>query len=110
MNQADYRSVLDTMRLADGTLFPMPITLPIGHVTAEIAPGRDIALRDSKNNILAIQRVDEVYAWDLEETAHNVFGKFDARHPIIAEIAPLGAASISRDGWKSCACRIIRIS
>ena len=29
MNQADFQSVLDTMRLADGTLFPMPITLPI---------------------------------------------------------------------------------
>ena len=94
MNQSDFQNVLDTMRLADGTLFPMPITLPVD-ASQEIELGTDIALRDSKNNILAIQTVDEIYEWDLEETATKVFGKFDTRHPIIAEMHRWGRRNIA---------------
>ena len=94
MNQAEYQSVLDTMRLPDGTLFPMPITLPID-MGAEIKLGADIALRDRKNVILAIMTVEEIYEWDLAETAAKVFGKNDSRHPIIAEMHRWGKANIS---------------
>ncbi|MDE2747810.1 MAG: bifunctional sulfate adenylyltransferase/adenylylsulfate kinase [Chloroflexota bacterium] len=94
MNEADFRSVLDTMRLADGRLFPMPITLPVD-ANAEIHPGADIALRNRKNNILAILAVEERYEWDLEETATKVFGKFDTRHPIIAEMHRWGKVNIA---------------
>ena len=94
MNRADFQSVLDTMRLSDGTLFPMPITLPFDP-KQDIKVGSDIALRDSRNNILAIQRVEEVYAWDLEETAIKAFGKFDTRHPIIAEMHRWGMLNIA---------------
>ena len=94
MNQADFHSVLDTMRLADGTLFPMPITLPVDP-GADIQLGADIALRDRRNNILAILTVEEVYEWDLEETATRVFGKFDTRHPIIAEMHRWGKVNIA---------------
>lgn len=94
MNETDFQSVLDTMRLADGTLFPMPITLPVAESDA-IEPGRDLALRDSRNNILAIMSVNDVYHWDLEETAIKVFGKFDTRHPIIAEMHRWGKVNIA---------------
>ena len=94
MNRADYQSVLDTMRKADGTLFPMPITLPIDPGD-DIKPGMDIALRDSKNNILAIQTVAEMYEWDLEELAVKVIGKFDPRHPIVAEMHRWGKVNIA---------------
>ena len=94
MNEVDFRSVLDTMRLADGTLFPMPITLPV-EPNPDLQPGRDIALRDSRNNLLAIQHIEELVDWDLETTAAQVFGKFDARHPIIAEMHRWGKCHIS---------------
>ena len=94
MNQADFQSVLDTMRLADSRLFPMPITLPI-ELPANAELGGDIALRDSKNNILAIQTVEEIYDWDLEETATKIFGKFDARHPVIAEMHRWGKVNVA---------------
>ena len=94
MNRADFQSALDTMRLADGTLFPMPITLPTDP-DENIQPGMDIALRDSRNNVLAIQHVEEIYRWDLEETAVKAFGKFDTRHPIIAEMHRWGKRNIA---------------
>ncbi len=94
MNRADYQSVLDTMRLTDGTLFPMPITLP-AEPRDDIKQGMEIALRDSKNNILAIQTVEDMYEWNLPETALKVFGKFDTRHPIIAEMHGWGKVNIA---------------
>ena len=94
MSQADLQSVLDTMRLADGRLFPIPMTLPIDP-TDEIKPGMDIALRDSKNNLLAIQSIEEMYEWDLEETAVKAFGTLDVRHPIVAEMHRWGRVNIA---------------
>ncbi|MCY3867087.1 MAG: bifunctional sulfate adenylyltransferase/adenylylsulfate kinase [Chloroflexi bacterium] len=94
MNQADYQSVLDTMRLADGTLFPMPITLPV-EASAVIELGADLALRDRKNNILAILTVEDRYEWDLKEAATKVFGKYDSRHPIVAEMHRWGKVNIA---------------
>ena len=94
MTQDDFQSVLDTMRLSDGRLFPMPITLPVD-LGEEIELGMDIALRDRKNNILAIQTVEEMYEWDLQEMATKVFGKYDTRHPIIAEMHRWGRVNIA---------------
>ena len=94
MSAVDYQSVLDTMRLANGALFPIPITLPL-EPGPHLEIGRDIALRDSRNNILAIQTIDEIYEWDLEEVARKVFGKFDTRHPIIAEMHRWGKVNIA---------------
>lgn len=94
MGKADLQSVLDTMRLVDGTLFPMPITLPVDP-TDDIKVGIDITLRDSKNRILAILSVEEMYEWDLEEIAVKAFGKFDIRHPIVAEMHRWGKINLA---------------
>lgn len=94
MNQADLQSVLDSMRLTDGRLFPMPITLPIDP-TNEIRLGMDIALRDSKNNLLAIQTAAEMYEWNLEEMAVKTFGAFDTQHPTVAEMHRWGRINIA---------------
>jgi sulfate adenylyltransferase len=94
MGQADLQSVLDNMRLADGTVFPMPITLPIDdHEHVEI--GQEIALRDPQNELLAIMTVEELYEWDLEEIAQKAFGSLDLRHPIVAEMHRWGKRNIS---------------
>ncbi len=94
MSEADYRRVVSEMRLADGTLFPIPVTLPIGD-DADIRVGDDIALRDAKNDLLAIMTVEELYAWDLNEEAQNVYGTLDARHPLVAEMHRWGKFNIS---------------
>ncbi len=94
MGQADYERVLDEMRLDDGTLFPIPITLPIGP-DDDVKLDQEIALRDAKNEVLAIMTVEEIYDWDLEEAAVKVFGKNDLRHPLVAEMHRWGKRNIS---------------
>ncbi|MEO8394242.1 MAG: sulfate adenylyltransferase, partial [Chloroflexota bacterium] len=94
MGQADYQGVLDEMRLADGTLFPMPVTLPIPE-NADIFVGETIALRNDKNELLAIMTVEEKYAWDRDEAALKAFGSTDAKHPIVAEMQRWGTFNIS---------------
>jgi sulfate adenylyltransferase len=94
MGQADYQRVLDEMRLESGHLFPIPITLPVSPED-DVKLDQEIALRDEKNEILAIMTVEEIYEWDLEETAEKVFGKNDLRHPLVAEMHRWGPLNVS---------------
>ena len=104
MNEADFQSVLDTMRLADGTLFPMPITLPVD-AGADIELGADLALRNRKNNILAILTVEDMYEWDLEEVATKVFGKYDYAPIQSLRDASLGQSQYRRESLGCFGCR-----
>ena len=72
MNRADYSSVVHKMRLADGTVFPIPITLSVADLAGTEA-GRPIALRDIKNDLLAVLDVEQIYEWD-RETEPRGFG------------------------------------
>jgi sulfate adenylyltransferase len=94
MGQDDYRRVLDEMRLATGHVFPIPVTLPVEPGPA-IRLGQEVALRDQKNRLLALMTIEEIYEWDLQETAQKVFGSTDLRHPLIAEMHRWGRLNIS---------------
>ncbi|WP_374291073.1 bifunctional sulfate adenylyltransferase/adenylylsulfate kinase [Paenirhodobacter enshiensis] len=84
LSEADYNGVVDTMRLADGTLWPMPITLDVSEKFAEqIAPGTDIALRDQEGVILAILSVTDKWSPDKHHEAEKVFGADDLAHPAV---------------------------
>ena len=94
MGKTDYTAVLEKMRLANGTLFPIPITLPVQGVQC-IREGKDIALRNPKNELLAIMTVEEVFEWSISHEARLVLGTNDVRHPLIAEMASWGKRYIS---------------
>ena len=94
MGEADYHRVLEEMRLSDGTLFPIPVTLPV-EPGPEIALDREIALRDSKNDLLAVLRIDEVYAWEKDELARLSLGTTSPRHPLVAELPRWGSRFVS---------------
>ena len=84
MTEADYISVVDNMRLADGSIWPMPINLDVSEKFAEdIEPGQDIALRDSEGVILAILSVSDKYRPDKSHEAKKVFGADDIAHPSV---------------------------
>jgi len=84
MNQADYESVLEKMRLADGALWPMPITLDVEIAFADtLRAGSEIALRDPEGLLLAILRVGDRFAIDREREAKLVYGTTDITHPAV---------------------------
>jgi sulfate adenylyltransferase len=94
MGVEDYQHVLLAMRLSSGHIFPIPITLPVDS-EAEIHLDRDVALRNAKNELLAIMTVEEIYTWNLAEMAQNVCGTQDVRHPLVAEAYRWGKINIS---------------
>ncbi len=94
MGEADFRRVLAEMRLADGTLFPIPITLPVA-ADAGLRAGTDIALRDSMNDLLAIMAVEELYPWDPTDLAERVIGSHDTKHPLVHEMERWGRLNAS---------------
>jgi sulfate adenylyltransferase len=94
MGEADFRRVLAEMRLADGTLFPMPITLPIA-ADAGLKVGSDVALRDSMNDLLAIMTVEELYPWDPADLAERVLHTRDTKHPLVHEMERWGRLNAS---------------
>jgi sulfate adenylyltransferase len=83
MDQADYTRVLAEMRLANGQIFPIPITLPVAPSPA-LKLDSDVALRNSKNDLLAILTIEEIYNWDLNDGA-QVFHARPAA-PAVAEM------------------------
>src|SRR5215210_404857 len=63
MGKADYERVLHEMRLADGTFWPLPITLTAD--PSELPDvGEDIVLRNTNNDVIAIMTLEEIYHWD----------------------------------------------
>jgi sulfate adenylyltransferase len=75
-------------------LFPIPVTLPV-EPGDHLQLGADIALRDPKNNLLAIMTIEEIYEWDRDEVALKAFGSLDIRHPMVVEMARWGKVNIS---------------
>jgi sulfate adenylyltransferase len=84
MGQADYDGVVANMRTADGTLWPMPITLDVSEAFADkVEPGQDIALRDAEGVILAILSISDKWVPNKSVEAEGVFGADDLAHPAV---------------------------
>eukprot|EP00095_Tigriopus_kingsejongensis_P004913 snap_masked-scaffold1_size3401120-processed-gene-20.1 protein:Tk04913 transcript:snap_masked-scaffold1_size3401120-processed-gene-20.1-mRNA-1 annotation:"adenylyltransferase" len=83
-SKADYDSVLSDMRLEDGSLWPMPITLDVSEAFADtIDTQQDIALRDQEGVILAILTISDKWQPDKSLEASAVFGADDLAHPAV---------------------------
>jgi len=94
MDEADFKNLLHNMRLSNGAVFPIPISLPIS-ADADIKLDSDLALRDTRNNILGIMSVEEIYRWDKAEFSRLVLGTEDIRHPLNAEMRAWGTLNVS---------------
>jgi sulfate adenylyltransferase len=94
MGKADYDRVLTEMRLTDGTLFPIPVTLPVDE---ESLPswGEQITLSDSRNNTIAVMQIEEIYHWDELREARLALGTTDPRHPLVSEMNTWGNVYVS---------------
>jgi sulfate adenylyltransferase len=82
--EADYNGTVENMRTADGTLWPIPVTLDVSEKFAEtVQPGQDIALRDQEGVILAILSITDKWVPNKANEAEKVFGADDLAHPAV---------------------------
>jgi sulfate adenylyltransferase len=94
MARADYERVLEELRLADGTIFPLPVTLAVGR-EAGLSLDAEAVLTDAYNNPLAVIRVEEIYEWDRVRESRLAYGTDDPRHPTVAEMNTWGELYVS---------------
>ena len=82
LGKADYDTVVKDMRLVDGTLWPMPITLDVTEEFAkQIKKGSNISLRDFEGVLIAVLNVSDKWVPDKKEESLSVFGTTDQMHP-----------------------------
>jgi sulfate adenylyltransferase len=88
MNEEDYNSVVETMRLANGTVWSIPITLSLNaNIAATIQPGESIALVGEDDGITyAIMEVSDKFTVDQNKEAVNVFKTDDTEHPGVQKL------------------------
>lgn len=84
LTEEDYNGVVENMRLADGSLWPMPINLDVSEEFAsKLEEGQDIALRDQEGVILATMTVTDNWVPNKAREAEKVFGADDDAHPAV---------------------------
>lgn len=92
MGEEDYTTVVDTMHLKDGTMWPIPITLAVtSERAAGIEPDEDVALVDDETGeLMGVMTVREKYPYDKKREAAKVFRTEDEAHPGVAKVYAQG--------------------
>ncbi len=90
-NQADYKSVVDTMHLASGIAWSIPITLAATKEQADaLKTGSDVALVDADGHFMAVLHLEDIYTYDKKDEAVKVFRTDDENHPGVAYVYKQG--------------------
>ncbi|MGA2440649.1 MAG: sulfate adenylyltransferase, partial [Tepidisphaeraceae bacterium] len=96
MRNADFQSVCNEMRLANGTVWPIPVILsPPNDQVDQIQLNARIALKDSRGRVLALMNVEEKYRHDKELEIPNVYRTQDDAHPGVALVRKQGDACLA---------------
>lgn len=82
MVRADYESVLDRMRLQDGTLWPVPVCLDVSETKArQLEAGQSVALRDPEGFLLAVMHVEDIWPIDKAKEIRLIYGGEEEDNP-----------------------------
>ncbi len=82
MNRREYDAVLNTLRLPDRTLWPLPVCLDVtASDAASLKSGEQVALRDSEGFMVAVLTVEDLWEIDKKQEADAVYGTRDRVHP-----------------------------
>lgn len=91
LREADYDSVIDRMRLSDGTVWPLPVTLSLSESEADLwKEGRDLALRSPDGQVAAVLHEPQLYPYNPLVEAKLVYGTTSASHPGVARTLAQG--------------------
>lgn len=84
LRDEDYRSVLESMRLADGALWPIPVTLTLSDAERRTLRGAErLRLRDGEGRAVAELEIETLDPFDASAEARAVFGADDPAHPFV---------------------------
>ncbi len=98
MREDDFNSVTENLTLANGTVWPIPLALNVNSQKAkEIHIGRRLALRNEKDELIAILVVEDKYEFNQKETAKKVFGTSSKEHPGVSEMMNMHKTLIGGD-------------
>ncbi|MCJ8015032.1 sulfate adenylyltransferase [Paenibacillus sp. KQZ6P-2] len=88
MNEEDYRSVVSSMRLTNGTVWSIPVTLPLNEETARsLQIGEQVALTGAEDNVIyAVMNIESIYEIDQQFEAQKVFKTDDPEHPGVKKL------------------------
>lgn len=91
MSEKDYNAVLEEGRLADGTVWPVPLSFaPVGEMNRKIiedlSVGDEIVLIDAEKQPVAIQKLEDIFQYDKDKRASHLFGTTDRSHPGVDSI------------------------
>jgi sulfate adenylyltransferase len=90
MNQEDYREVIQHSRLANGHAWTLPIVLAVDKATANKFAKNETIILKTKGTAIASMLVEDIYTWDFEEYAKNVYGTIDEKHPGVQQLKTSG--------------------
>jgi ATP sulfurylase/adenylyl-sulfate kinase len=87
LGAADYRTVVERMRLTNGLPWSIPITLQVSRAQADtLKEGSEVALVDDRHTILAVLELAERYTPNREEEVQKVYGTSETAHPGVAAV------------------------
>ncbi|WP_018671322.1 sulfate adenylyltransferase [Brevibacillus laterosporus] len=86
LTESEYDSVVEHMRLPDGTVWPVPITLAVSKEFSNLAIGEKLVLRGEDGKNYAVLTVQDVYQPDKKREAIQVYKTTDLAHPGVAKL------------------------
>ncbi|MFD0694258.1 sulfate adenylyltransferase [Paenibacillus sp. GCM10027628] len=88
LDESDYVSVVENMRLANGTVWSIPITLSVNpEIASTLSIGEQISLVGEEDNVVyAIMDVTSIYTADQQNEAVKVFKTDDTAHPGVEKL------------------------
>lgn len=100
LGEADYTRVVNEMRLADGTLWSLPITLPVSESRAEmLREGQPVGLYDPAGALVGLLELRERYSYDQRHEAELVYRTTAQEHPGVARLYRQGPVLLGGDVW-----------
>jgi len=100
LGQADYQGVVNDMRLANGTLWSLPITLPVSEARAEmLREGESVGLYNPAGQLIGLLELRERYTYDQRHEAEHVYRTTAQEHPGVARLYRQGPVLLGGDVW-----------